>query len=300
MSEVFPTKACAKINLFLKIAGSLPGGYHRLYMLMQEISLGDDVTVTLDDSKPFAIELESDTGVPVEKDLSYKAADLFYSRLSRKNIVPVYTSIEVSKHTPSQAGLGGGSSDAAAVLNILQKFYGEPFEKEELLRMAFELGADVPFFVEGGSAICEGAGEYITPLPSLKGLHLILVKPEEGVPTGKCFAMSDASRKEFNEDEFRALAEGVFMTEGEPVDKIKKAKNFMVNDLENPAKDIVPLIGELLDSLGETNPLYKAMSGSGSCIFGIYESEQARLKAFEKLKSQPLFSGCQIIPAVTV
>ena len=301
---ILSSKANAKINLFLRICGLLPEGYHRLYMLMQEISLGDDITIEFNEvsSNP-VISIVSQADCPPEKDLCYKAAKAFYENYSasKKSFHKELCNITITeiKNTPSQAGLGGGSSDAAVVLKLLNEYYNNPFTLEELIPIAAKLGADVPFFLYGGSCICEGIGEVITPVPSLKGLPLLLVKPQEGVPTGPCFKLSDEMEKDFIEADYKELMSVFNREDITSIDKIKMASGDMVNDLQTPALTLVPVIGEIINELNKTAPVFCAMSGSGSCVFAIYDSFESRDKALNDLSLKAFkdyfILGCQTL-----
>ena len=305
MKKTYTTTAPAKINLFLRVCGKYDNGYHRLYMLMQSLSLGDEISVEFDDGRGFDIEIESGVPIPHEKDLGYKAAKAFYDAWEDKlktEAKPVqefpYTFIREVKKVPSQAGLGGGSSDAASVLKILQEHFGNPLTDDELLNISSRLGADVPFFLTGGTCICEGIGEKITKLPDLKGVNVLLVKPEAGVPTGECYALSDEMYEPFDEEEYKKSIGEAFLDEGlAPAERIKKASRFLINDLQAPAERIAPVITGIIGSVKRTGPCFAAMTGSGSCVFGIYEDEKTRDEAEALLKADPQASGCQIIPA---
>ena len=212
MKTSYDTTAFAKINLFLRCCGKYDNGYHRLYMLMQQIGLGDDIFIEFDDDRDFAIGIESGVDIPPEKDLGYKAAKAFYDCYTdklRAEAKPVprfpYTFIKETKNVPSQAGLGGGSSDAAAVLQILQQHFGNPLTDEQMIMTAAKLGADVPFFLCGGTALCEGVGEILTPMPDLSGLPMLLLKPQRGVSTPFCYKAFDAMGAEnIREEEKKA------------------------------------------------------------------------------------------------
>ena len=306
MKKTYQTKADAKINLFLRCCGKYPNGYHRLYMLMQQIDLGDDITVELDDGRGFDIEIESGVGIPREKDLGYKADKAFYDALELKlgeeasKSFP-YTFIKQVKDVPSQAGLGGGSSDAASVLKVLQEHFNNPLTEQELLSISAKLGADVPFFLYGGTCICEGVGEIVTKLPSVTGMPLILVKPDVGVGTKECYELSDESNVSFDEEGYKELMSSFFEDEGRsPAERIAAAAASLTNDLQDPAIKIAPVIRDLIGAIERTGPLYCAMTGSGSCVFGIYENESLRDGALAVLKNDPLVSGCKLIPSVMV
>ena len=308
MKTSYDTTAFAKINLFLRCCGKYDNGYHRLYMLMQQIGLGDDIFIEFDDDRDFAIGIESGVDIPPEKDLGYKAAKAFYDCYTdklRAESKPVpklpYTFIRETKKVPSQAGLGGGSSDAAAVLQILQQHFGNPLTDEEMNATAAKLGADVPFFLFGGTCICAGVGEIVTELPGLSGVNIILVKPEVGVGTKECYELSDENPALFDEDASREQMNAVFTDEKKlTVERIAQAAPFLVNDLQEPASHLAPVIAELIDAVKNTRAVFSAMTGSGSCVFGIYEDEKSAGEAEEALQNDPRTSGCQIIPSVLI
>ncbi|MDO4876863.1 MAG: 4-(cytidine 5'-diphospho)-2-C-methyl-D-erythritol kinase, partial [Oscillospiraceae bacterium] len=183
-TESYEITANAKINLFLRVKGTLPNGYHSLYTVMQEIACADQITVNIDDTrKGFKINCIGRSDIDPKKNLCRKACDRFYSNMKkiREGFVPPYTEIELIKNIPSESGMGGGSSDAAAILLVLQEHFGNPFEEEQLLKIAVNVGADVPFFLYGGTALCEKVGEDVTPIGNLAGLGVLIAKPDAGV-----------------------------------------------------------------------------------------------------------------------
>lgn len=285
-------RANAKINFFLRICSVLPGGYHELFMLMQEIDLADEIEVYIEDDGRGLINILSQADCPPEKDLCFRAARTFFDLLIsigyEKSRLPSVR-ISETKRIPAKAGLGGGSSDAASVLRQLQEHFR--IEKniiipdERLAELAAGLGADVPFFLTGGSCICEGIGERIHPVPGLGGVPLILLKPEEGVPTGQCFALSDAHPGDYDEAYHEELMEIFSDAESDAMSKIRRASKIMKNDLQAPAVSLVPRIQELLDNLARTSPVYHAMSGSGSCVYAVYEDAEYRDRTAARLRS---------------
>lgn len=307
MKTSYDTTAFAKINLFLRICGKYDNGYHRLYMLMQEIGIGDEIFVEFDDDRAFCIDIESEVDINKEKDLGYRAAKAFYDKYEsilraqgRPSVEFPYTLIKEIKKVPSQAGLGGGSSDAASVLMIMQQHFDNPLEEEDLLEISTKLGADVPFFTKGGTCICEGVGEIVTELPGLDGIPVILVKPEGGVSTPECYALSDEKPCTYTE-EYKEKLNSIFGNEKlRPIDRIKEAAEYLTNDLQTPAEQILSVIKDITDAIKETGAVYTAMTGSGSCVFGIYEDDKKTEEALARLSEDSRISGCQLIPTVMI
>ena len=180
-------KAYAKINLSLDLTGILPDGYHALNTVMQSVSLYDTVTV----EKTYGgIFLRcSLPGLPSDsRNTAYKAAELFLSEAGIKEGV----SIDIEKRIPSQAGLAGGSADAAAVLFALGQLYPGGLSEEKLFETALRVGADVPFCLSGGTRLCLDKGETMTALPAFHAF-VLLMKPDTGVSTSEAFRKFDAS-----------------------------------------------------------------------------------------------------------
>ncbi len=277
-------------------------------MLMQEIGIGDDIFIEFDDDRDFGIEIESGVDIPPEKDLGYKAARAFYDAYTeklRQEAKPVprfpYTFIKETKNVPSQAGLGGGSSDAVAVLEILQQHFEYPLDDEQLLAISSKLGADVPFFLTGGTCICEGVGQIVAKLPDLAGVNVLLVKPSVGVSTQECYALSDEEPVVFDEAAYKETMNSVFSDERRrPLDRIKEAAADLTNDLQAPAIKLAPVVADLIEAIKETGAVYTAMTGSGSCVFGIFADEKSCEVAKSVLEEDPRTSGCQIIPSVLI
>lgn len=292
MSSIYEITAPAKVNIYLKITGKLPNGYHRLNTIMQEISLSDSVVIEIDASRAHDIELKCKNmgPIPNEKNLCYKAASRYLAAYRKKTgILDLpFVSISVTKAIPSEAGLGGGSSDAAAVLLALDEFFENPFTPEELNTVAANIGADTPFFLYGGASVCEGFGEIITPMNSLSGIPMILIKPAKGVSTPACFSsfdkFADENGIDFDEARYASLKEEVSAAE-DPISVLKKYHDLLVNDLQAPAIEYVPDISIAKSLLEANGAAFALMSGSGSAVFGLFENSEARDKAFETLSA---------------
>lgn len=289
MSDIYEISAPAKINMYLRVCGTLPNGYHSLNTLMHEISLCDKVTVEVDDSKDHEIIATAlgCTPIPNNKNLCYKAAVRFFSALKKRGIVETlpFVNITIEKHIPSEAGIGGGSSDAAAVILALSEHYGNPFNDEELNVIAANTGADTPFFLYGGASVCEGFGEIITKIEPLSDLPLILIKPRDGVSTPMCFsAFDEQGDNDYDEKSYEELKIELSKS-GEPMEVLRRYEDLIVNDLQAPAERFVPDIKKARGLLEENGAIFAAMSGSGSCVFGVFENKEKRDLAYDKLSS---------------
>ena len=180
--------AFAKINLTLDVLGKRPDGYHDLKSVMQTISIRDDIEIDLDTGKPWKL-ISSKEGIPEdETNLAWKAARVYFDRIRKE---PDGLEIRITKRIPSQAGLGGGSADAAAVLRALNKHYGEPLSILALAELGSLVGSDVPFCTLCGTAMVEGRGERLRKLPDMPDCVLVICKPEFSVSTPELFKMID-------------------------------------------------------------------------------------------------------------
>jgi len=314
--DSYEITANAKINLFLRVCGILPNGYHSLYSVMQEIDLADSLTVNIypEREEGFEIRCIGRDDIDPEKNLCKKARDRFFSSLRkkasadpsfnnsalRKNKFP-YIEMILTKRIPSESGMGGGSSDAAAVLMVLQEHFGNPFTDEELNQLAVNVGADVPFFLYGGTCICESVGEDIRQLESLAGIPLLIVKPSEGVSTPECFhAIDSKPLPEFDEDRYENYISVLMSADKSPLDRFLEGGDLLTNDLEMPSVESVPLIEEARNALIATGAGFARMTGSGSAVFAMYEDDEARDNAYEQIKSNPKFAGCDLFLAKTI
>ena len=294
MSSTYSTKAYAKINLFLRLCGKYPNGYHRLFTLMQEVSVADDITITIaPDEEDEIVVANCMEGLRQEDDLCYKAAVKYLGLIDARDYGKI--TIEVKKNIPSQAGMGGGSSDAASVIKLLQKRFKSPLTQEELTKLGKDLGADVPFFFYGKSAFCEGIGEKVTPCKGLSGLPMLIVKPKEGVSTPVCFKMCDENPPVFDEMQYKQDIKNILDKDFDPAKRVAAAADILINDMQGPACEILPVIGEIIRDLQETSPVYVAMSGSGSAVFSTYETKAQRDEALKNIKGDHLVIPCETI-----
>ena len=252
-------KAYAKLNLTLGVLYKQMDGYHALDTLMQTVSLYDRVTVA--PSKTVEVHVTMAGKQPMAElpfeNTMYKAA-VAYKQLSGKGAF-----ITCEKRLPSEAGMGGGSADAAAVLRGLQRLH-RMLTDREIRDIALSVGADVPFCLQGGLCRCEGVGEILTPVVG-PSLQFALVKPPRGVSTKALFQSLSLPRKRV--ETVRCLAK---LGQND----LLGAAAYMENALEAPAIDLVPEIGEIKAALLARGALAACMTGSGSAVFGLFETEE--------------------------
>ena len=315
--DSYEITANAKLNLFLRVRGILPNGYHSLYSIMQEIDIADTLTINIypELKNGFDIKCIGRNDIDPKKNLCRKARDRFFSSLRKKASVDPsvpgaklwakgkFPNIEVvlTKVTPSESGMGGGSSDAAATLMVLQEHFGNPFTDEELNQLAVNVGADVPFFLYGGTCLCESVGEKITQLNPLAGIPLLIVKPSKGVSTPDCFRAIDSKPlPEFDEDRYSAFIENLNNEDKTPLERFLEGKDLLTNDLEMPSVEMVPKIKEAMEMLLESGAEFSRMTGSGSAVFAMYDSEESRDAAYKSIKERPELSGCDVFVSNTI
>ena len=260
-----------KVNLDLRVLGTRPDGYHELRTVFQSIALHDTLLCV---TRPGPLTLQSRTAsVPLDSsNLVWKAAAGLWAALGRTG-EPRDVVISIKKQIPLQAGLGGGSADAAAALHALARLWGgAPLA---LLRdVAATIGADVPFFLSGGTALGLGRGEEIYPLVDLPTHWIVLVRPPYGISTAEAYAWYDEDRAAG----LREPREPQLL----PVPWPTRAAQ-MINDLEPPVARRHPEIGGLKALMRESGAVAAAMSGSGSTVFGLFRSRTAASRAIKPL-----------------
>lgn len=180
--------AFAKLNLTLDVLGKRPDGYHDIKSVMQAISLRDDIEIDIGTGKPWKLLCDKEDIPTDERNLAWKAAKLFFDTTGKD---PEGLEIRITKRIPAEAGLGGGSADAAAVLRALNRHYGAPFSLPALAELGGQIGSDIPFCVLCGTAMAEGRGEMLRPLPNVPDCIFVVCKPDFSVSTPALYAMID-------------------------------------------------------------------------------------------------------------
>jgi len=279
--------AFAKINLGLRVLGKRPDGYHEIDSVFQTISLNDTVTLTVSDSPQIVLSCD-DRSLPTDgENLVHRAAQALQSRFAPDK----GARIRLEKRIPALAGLGGGSSDAAVALLGLAYLWQVDLKVEEMSEMASSLGADMPFFLLGGTARGTGTGNEIAPLPDITNKCLLVIKPNVSVST------SDAYRS-LNAGSLTTVEAKTILSSSE-WNEIPGSfdPETLRNDFEPVVFELEPEIKRAKVALIGAGAQAALLAGSGSAVFGIFDSEDAQKRAIQAIE---LESGWRVFPCSTV
>jgi len=250
-SKSLRLSAFAKINLELRVLGSRPDGYHELRTMFQSIALADTLTFTRT-SGAFRIACDDPACPKGRSNLVWRAAALVWKAAGRRG-VPKGVTVRIEKRVPMQAGLGGGSSDAAAALRALPRLWRVDIKPHVLHRLASELGADVPYFLEGGTALGLNRGDVLVPLDDIARAWVVILVPGFGVSTREAFEWWDTSRA--------------------------RARRAVANDLEAVVAARHPIVRLMTQKLKREGASHASLSGSGSAVFGLFASRAGAERA---------------------
>ena len=267
--------AYAKINLALDIVNTRPDGYHEVRMVMQSLTLHDKVTIQLMEEKDQSIRLLTNLSfLPTDdKNLAVKAAKLFLSTYQ----IPDSIHITLEKQIPVAAGLAGGSSNAAAVLHGLNELFSVHAPLAELQTLGLQLGADVPYCLQLGTALAEGIGEKLTPLAPAPSGYCLLVKPHAGVSTKQVYIEYDLLKNPPRVDVdamLTALQTNTFAN----------IAKHLGNVLEPVTTSLQPEIPRIKAAMSDKGAIGTLMSGSGPTVFGLFTSASKAKNAYDYFK----------------
>lgn len=283
----------AKLNLTLNITGKLESGYHSVDMVMQSVSLSDDVYVDVVDGSGITLTVDREEIPTDERNTAYKAAQIFLDESGINKAVK----IDIKKHIPSQAGIAGGSADAAAVFVALNEHSGCPFTTQQLCEMGKQVGADVPFCIMGGTCKASGTGTELERLADLPQCNILICKPNINVSTPVAYKLCD----EFGFDEERLNTKNV-------IDGLNTGSLYTItSNLYNKFEEVLNLkpVEKIKNTMLAYGAMGALMSGSGPTVYGIFKMSD-RLP-FEMCKSKleesydmvytavPTNEGCRII-----
>ena len=264
-------KAYAKVNLTLAVGEKRLDGYHEVVSVMQRVSLCD--TLAAEQTREGITLTCSDPALPSgEENLAHRAASLFF----RETGIAGGAALTLEKRIPSQAGLGGGSSDAASALLALRKLYAPALSDTELETMAAALGSDVPFFIRGGTQLATGRGEVLSPLPSLTDGWFVIVKPTESFST-------PAMYRRLDEPGSVLVRNSRYMQDAVAANNV----HAVAAELHNSFERVVPKgssLRTIKDALRARGALGTLLSGSGSAVFGLFDDREAALAAADALQ----------------
>ncbi|WP_297520911.1 4-(cytidine 5'-diphospho)-2-C-methyl-D-erythritol kinase [uncultured Clostridium sp.] len=266
-------KAYAKINIALDAIGKREDGYHLLKMIMQTVDIYDEIELNKNKEKKINLTTDKYYLPTDEKNLAYKAAKLFMDTYKIKDGVDIH----IKKNIPVSAGMAGGSADAATVLFLMNKVFNQGVSKTELEKLAIKIGADVPYCIEGGTALCEGIGEKIKKIKPFKDKIIVIVKPSFGVSTKDVYGDLDITKIHKHAD-----IEGLIKCMAK--EDLYGVSTRMRNVLENVTVKKHRVIREIKDELRTTGAIGTMMSGSGPTVFAFFEDMLVAQKAYDRMK----------------
>ncbi len=277
-------KAFGKINLTLDVVGRRRDGYHLLDTVMQTVSIWDELEIQIGGERGVRLECNRESLPLDSKNTVYRAAKFF---LEDQGLVNEGLTIYIHKFIPSRSGMGGGSADAAAVLRGLNEMYGAGLSDEKLMELGAKVGADVPFCVTGGAARCTGTGTEVSPAPMMPECWLVVCKPPAGMSTPRAYALLDQyplSSTQATPRMMDALEAG----------NLRRVAKGLANRFDETIR-MAQVRGVKRAMLG-IGALGAMMTGSGSGVYGIFETEQqakAAMKGLEGLGKVFLVRPCQ-------
>ena len=277
MTQPLQLKAYAKVNLGLDVLRRREDGYHEVRMIMQTVKLFD--LITLQKNTCGQIRLSSNLPyLPLnEKNLVYRAINTIRTAYN----IPDGVDATIEKHIPVAAGMAGGSTDAAAALVGMNQLFSLGITQEELIKHGLTLGADIPFCIMRGTALSEGIGEILTPLPSIPACWFLIVKPTFSMSTKFVYEnlKLDAQKKHPDIDRL--------VSDIKEQDLYKIAAD-MGNILETVTIPAYPVIAEIKENMLEHGAVNAMMSGSGPTVFGLFDDENTATAAYEEMKASGL------------
>jgi 4-diphosphocytidyl-2-C-methyl-D-erythritol kinase len=271
--------APAKINITLEIVGSRDDGNHLIRSIMQSVDLYDEVAVTINNNQKIKIVC-NDLEIPKdERNTAYIAAVEFFKYTE---IEPVGLNIVIDKKIPTKAGLGGGSSDAAAVIHTLNDIFDAGLSIDQMCEIGEKVGADVPFCVVSGTALVEGIGEILTELPNIPDCYIVIVKPDESVSTALAFKEYDENvvDKIFDVDQAEIVVASIVAGD------LENITSNVANDLLPIAKRLAPKVEYIIEEMQKCDPMCASMSGSGSACFAIFDKKRDAEKCGDFFEDQ--------------
>ena len=273
-------KAYAKLNISLDVTGSRPDGYHDMAMVMQTVSLCDDIKISICEEGGVRAYSNLRFIPGDDRNLAVRAAKHYLDRTGER--VPGLR-IDMKKNIPVGAGMGGGSSDAAAVLRGMNRLFDSRLSCEELLELSTEVGSDTAFCIKGGTALAEGKGEILTELPAFPDCFFVICKPQFSISTPELFKKIDASPLRRHPD-----TDGIInaLRNGELDEICRRMYNVFEDVDDRRMRTVAEIKNRLLDNGADGS----IMTGTGSAVFGIFKDRTAAEAAAAAMKKEYRFS----------
>lgn len=275
INQMLDLKSSAKVNLTLDITGKLDNGYHTLETIFYEVPIYDTLAIMIDNTRNIDVQCITKSKYEVipsnENNIAYISAKKFLEAIDDTSHG---VSIGILKNIPSQAGLGGGSSNSACVLKSLNRMFGNPLSTDDLIKLGATIGADVPFFIMGGTVYATGIGDVLTPLKPLPRLNMVIAKNLDGVSTPQAYKQIDAL------DTIQHLNTSLALKsiENQDILTLSKCCGNVFEQITLP-KSITDIKNTMLNH----NALCSVMTGSGSAVFGIFETSVLAKQCFDVL-----------------
>lgn len=267
-------KACAKLNISLDVLGKRPDGYHDMVMIMQTVSLTDEVSIERTDGQGIRASTNLEYIPGDERNLAVRAAGVFFRE---SGIAEEGLRISIRKKIPVGAGLAGGSADAGAVLRALNRLYGMPLDREGLVRAAEQVGSDVAFCTLGGTMLASGRGEILTRLPSMPECWYGIIMPHFSISTPELFRKLDGKKIRCHPDTqglVRAVENG----------DLSGVCRRMYNVFEDVDDRRMRTVAEIKGRLMDCGAMGALMTGTGSAVFAVFESQKTAETAVSEMK----------------
>ena len=285
-------KAFAKINLCLDVLRRKEDGYHEVEMVMTNVDIADVLEIKELEEKKILLKSDNKDLAMDETNLIYKAIVLLQKEAGKDFGIE----LSLEKNIPMEAGMAGGSADAAATLKAVNELFKLNISKDRLLELGASLGADIPFCIMGGTALASGVGEKLKSLKPLPKMKILIAKPNTGLSTKKVYESLDIENLNKSGFRHRDVKEMVSVIESDKDEKIKikEIADSLNNILELPSIKLLPFIEDMKKTMMDNNCLGCLMSGSGTAVFGIFDSDEYMLRTKKILKEDDRINYIQI------
>ena len=285
-------KAFAKINLCLDVLRRKEDGYHEVEMVMTNVDIADVLEIKELEEKKILLKSDNKDLAMDETNLIYKAIVLLQKEAGKDFGIE----LSLEKNIPMEAGMAGGSADAAATLKAVNELFKLNISKDRLLELGASLGADIPFCIMGGTALASGVGEKLKSLKPLPKMKILIAKPNTGLSTKKVYESLDIENLNKSGFRHRDVKEMVSVIESDKDEKIKikEIADSLNNILELSSIKLLPFIEDIKKTMMDNNCLGCLMSGSGTAVFGIFDSDEDMLRTKKILKEDDRINYIQI------